>query len=545
MSKVKTINKVLSLDTFSASFSNVQFNPREKRGVALSQTEASNLLNGLMSECTRLQNSYLQYFSDPKYRKFILGLSTHQCKDDIDIFKSLDSIQYPDWKSQHKWTRACVEESVAKLKGYHQRQMIAEVLSQDPDLPYSELKKQLGSKYVKFNLYKNVRRAVKNGKELQVPNVARPRLGLGIVNFKMSLCEDGILLKNVHVQKYTLDLFFPVPPELFRKYPNLTKVGLPVIRISSSGRYVFDFLLTLQVKTPRLQPNFLGIDPKKSSGFAGAILYSDGNVSKEIKPSKETLRHQKKLDKLKLDTRQKQRRLNNKRQSYSSLSESERESKVEYLVDEIALVREKAKRVQEALDWSAANDAVHLAKTTNSVLCLEKVSFNDGDNHWRNSQFYSKAEHVAGANAVYFVGVPAKDTSRTCPKCDGALVPKKLSERTSHCPDCGETGDRDYFAAVVMAKKGRETAKKGHATPKQVNFQKSSRKKQIKKKVQEVRDKKSSMIKWAGKCWVSSALACYCAEYTASRRKSEMTNTAFSNEVQATRNRRSCQECLE
>ena len=297
---------------------------------------------------------------------------------------------------------------------------------------------------------------------------------------------------------------------------------------------MFDFLLTLQVKTPRLQPNFLGIDPKKSSGFAGAILYSDGNVSKEIKPSKETLRHQKKLDKLKLDSRQKQRRLTNKRQSYSNLPESEREAKVEYLVNEISLVREKTKRVQEALDWSAANDAVHLAKTTNSVLCLEKVSFNDGDNHWRNSQFYSKVEHVAEVNAVYFVSIPAKDTSRTCPKCGGVLEPKKLSERTSRCPNCGETGDRDYFAAVVMAKKGRETAKKGHATPKQVNLQKSSRKRQIKKKVQEIRNKKSSMVKWAGIRRVSSALTCYCVEYAASRRKSILTNTAFSDKVQVT-----------
>ena len=78
-----------------------------------------------------------------------------------------------------------------------------------------------------------------------------------------------------------------------------------------------------------------------------------------------------------------------------------------------------------------------------------------------------------------------------------------------------------------MAKKGQETAKKGHATPKQVNLQKSSRKRQIKKKVQEVRDKKSSMIKWAGICRTSSALTCYCAEYTVSRRKSILTNTAF------------------
>ena len=159
MSKVKTINKVLSLDTFSTYFSNVQFNPRDKRGVALSQAEVSNLFNGLMSECCRLQNSYLQHFSDPKYRKFILGLPTHQRKDDIDVFKGVDSIQYSDWKSQHKWMRVCIEESVAKLKGYHQRQMIAEVLLQDPDLSYNELKKQLGNKCVKFNLYK-MRRAV-------------------------------------------------------------------------------------------------------------------------------------------------------------------------------------------------------------------------------------------------------------------------------------------------------------------------------------------------------------------------------------------------
>ena len=210
MPKVKTINKVLSLDTFSAAFSNVNFNPRDKRGVSISQPEASDLLNGLISECARLQNSYLQHFSDSKYRKFILDLPTHQRKKDVDIFKYVDSIQYQNWRSWHNLTRTCIEESVAKLKGYYQRQMIAEVLGQDPDLTYVELKKKLGNKYVKFNLYKNVRRAVKNGKELQTPNVARPRLGLGMDSDIMTeLCENGILLKHVHVQEYTLDLFFP------------------------------------------------------------------------------------------------------------------------------------------------------------------------------------------------------------------------------------------------------------------------------------------------------------------------------------------------
>jgi putative transposase len=44
------------------------------------------------------------------------------------------------------------------------------------------------------------------------------------------------------------------------------------------------------------------------------------------------------------------------------------------------------------------------------------------------------------------VAVKPAYTSQTCSGC-GCLVPKKLSVRTHHCPDCGLILDRDINAA--------------------------------------------------------------------------------------------------
>lgn len=56
-----------------------------------------------------------------------------------------------------------------------------------------------------------------------------------------------------------------------------------------------------------------------------------------------------------------------------------------------------------------------------------------------------KAEN-AGRHAV---AVDSRGTSQECPTC-GRIVPKKLSERIHHCPDCGLTIDRDQAAAMVI-----------------------------------------------------------------------------------------------
>lgn len=528
---IPTIERNLTLDVFCAYYSDVRTNPKNKRGKLVKQKNMESMLNTLMKECGRLQNKYMKYFSKKKYRDFIFSLPTHPNKEQREVFKEVDQISKKNWKSNHHWTKGCIEEAVAKLKGYHKRQRIAEVLVKNPEMTLNEVKVKLNDKYIKHNLYKNVKRAIDNtGAKLEIPATNRPRLNIGAdTNLVLELFEDGILIKKLHIKEYTLDVFFPINVDHMKKFKNLTNIGYPTIRIKNNGDYVFDFLITSQVKTPKNQSNYLGIDPKMNNGFAAAIVYSNGSISKEIKPSKETLRHQKKIDRLKLDRKNKKTRLKNKLQSYSKLSEEEQIKKTQYLIDEINSISDKIKRINTALDWSAANDVVHLAKQTNSTICLEEVKFNDGDNHWRNSLFFEKVQHTAKAYGISLKGINPKNTSKTCPNCGAKLEDKTLEERTSRCPSCKEEGDRDYFAAIIMAKKGRGIRKK-------VDFRKTKNKKQIVKRVKEINEKKSMMIKWACLRWASSALKCYqVGNYIDSCKVPVKTgNTSFSCEVQAT-----------
>lgn len=528
---IPTIERNLTLNVFCAYYSDVRTNPKNKRGKVVKQKDMESMLNSLMRECSRIQNKYIKCFSKKKYREFILSLPTHPNKEQREIFKKVDQITKKNWKSNHDWTKGCIEEAVAKLKGYHKRQRIAEVLIKNPEMTLEEVKKKLNDKYIKHNLYKNVKRSIDNtGKKPDIPIINRPRLNVGAdANLILELFEDGILIKNLHIKEYTLDMFFPVNIDHMKKFKNLTNIGYPTIRIKDNGDYVFDFVITSQVQTPKEQPNYLGVDPKMNNGFSAAIIYNNGSISKEIKPSKETLRHQSKIDRLKKDVKNKKARLKNKLQSYSKLSEEEQIKRTQYLVDEINSIRNKIKRINTALDWSGVNDIVHLAKQTNSTICLEEVKFNNGDNHWRNSLFVEKAKHTAKAYSISLKEINPKDTSKTCPNCGGKLEDKTLSERTSRCPNCKEEGNRDYFAAIIMAKKGRGVKKK-------VDFRKTKNKRQIVKRVKEIQEKKSTMIKWACLRWASSALKCYqVGDYIDSCKVPvKAGNTSFSYEVQTT-----------
>ena len=67
----------------------------------------------------------------------------------------------------------------------------------------------------------------------------------------------------------------------------------------------------------------------------------------------------------------------------------------------------------------------------------------------------AKVAYKAGSAGVRLVAVDPRNTSQACSGC-GALVPKALSVRVHHCPDCGLTLDRDVNAARNILRRGLE-----------------------------------------------------------------------------------------
>jgi putative transposase len=71
--------------------------------------------------------------------------------------------------------------------------------------------------------------------------------------------------------------------------------------------------------------------------------------------------------------------------------------------------------------------------------------------------FWQLLEDKAVRRGNRVIRVPAAYTSQECSGC-GVLVPKKLSERTHTCVECGCVLDRDLNAAKVILKRGIEAA---------------------------------------------------------------------------------------
>ena len=67
----------------------------------------------------------------------------------------------------------------------------------------------------------------------------------------------------------------------------------------------------------------------------------------------------------------------------------------------------------------------------------------------------AKIAYKAASAGVRLVAVDPRNTCQACSGC-GALVPKALSVRVHHCPDCGLTLDRDVNAARNILRRGLE-----------------------------------------------------------------------------------------
>lgn len=482
----------LSLQKFVAVTSDYLSNDREKRGKIVPEETLSSLLSSFLTTIVDVQNAYLCEFSKPEYKDFILSLTTKPKKEYRDKFLHLARVP-ETWKGSVNLTRSCISEAISKLKGYFKRFQIAELLEKNPEMSYREMRKHIP--YLKLNLYKNVKRA---GSYPKVPYVTIPKIYLGIDgNIRSSFLYNGIIVNKVYIKETTLDLLFPVSESVLKQYPHAIKIGVPTLRTNKNGDVIFDFKITSIVGSKKEKKNVLGVDPKMYGGFAGALVTKDGNISKEINPSSEVFRDEKKKAKLEEDIKRKKKRLEN---ILRCTPESEKKKqKVKALEEEISQIRAKKHRINEHQDWNAANDLVLFSKEKGAKIALEDVTFNDGDNHWRNRMFCNKVEHIAKKYAVFLEKTNPKNTSRTCPQCGGKLDEKDLSERTSHCSHCGLELDRDYAAGIVHAKKAG-------AKPK--NFNKPKHKKYINKKsFKKQKRKKSDKVKWRCLYWASSALS--------------------------------------
>ncbi|MDP4506248.1 zinc ribbon domain-containing protein [Nonomuraea turcica] len=134
----------------------------------------------------------------------------------------------------------------------------------------------------------------------------------------------------------------------------------------------------------------------------------------------------------------------------------------------------RIRRLDHALAWSAARWAVDQAVALGAgVIYVEDLATLEVRGVRRGNAALSgqvrgvvieAIRHLAAKDSIAVVTVPARGTSRYCPRCgEGASVlrhvpaPDRLAERGwkwAYCPACGLSCDRDHAAAERIAARG-------------------------------------------------------------------------------------------
>ncbi|WP_189138792.1 zinc ribbon domain-containing protein [Nonomuraea glycinis] len=141
---------------------------------------------------------------------------------------------------------------------------------------------------------------------------------------------------------------------------------------------------------------------------------------------------------------------------------------------EHARVCARIRHLNNALSWSAARWAVDQATALGaSVIYLEDLATLEARGHRRGNAALSgqvrgrvvhAIRHLAAKTGLAVVTVPARGTSKYCPRCGTGTsplhhtpAPDRLTQRGwkwAHCPHCGLSCDRDQAAAERIVSRG-------------------------------------------------------------------------------------------
>ena len=152
----------------------------------------------------------------------------------------------------------------------------------------------------------------------------------------------------------------------------------------------------------------------------------------------------------------------------------------------------RAKRLKQQKDYNrskirrlgveAANLTGHeviklLLEHSVSTVNLEDLSWVRGKQYggrWNHSHQQTSIEHAANRKSITTVKVPAKNTSQECHKC-GARITHNTEKRTIHCQKCKQAFDRDFNAAISIARKRPASKRESGAKPRALRVQSSEK----------------------------------------------------------------------
>jgi hypothetical protein len=149
-----------------------------------------------------------------------------------------------------------------------------------------------------------------------------------------------------------------------------------------------------------------------------------------------------------------------------------RTAKTETLQNEAHRVADRRSHLNDALAWSAARWAADQAIAAGAtVIYVEDLRTLEARGMGKNlntrlsqavrGQITGRLRHIAAEHGIAVVTVPARGTSKNCPRCLAPLRHCKSPDRPTapgwkwaRCPGCGWQGDRDQGAWMRIAARG-------------------------------------------------------------------------------------------
>ena len=268
--------------------------------------EAMEMLNILMETCKYVQQCYVEAFLNNE--RIVREVGKHETATQRQQFTEITRLP-ESWKSAGHYDRSNIQEACRILKIWQERQFIAKLVIGNKDATNEEIIRKLGY-YTSRNLISNIRRSQQIP---ETPEIKSERLLLGAdPNLIKILRPEGVWLHNTHVMGRTVDIFVPIAKRQYENLGKIVKIGAPIIRRDGYNHYEFDFMVKSRRKTPTLQPNYLGVDPKFNGGFAAALINGEHRqISGYIQPSVQVQRCQRKIDHISNDIGLKRRKMRN------------------------------------------------------------------------------------------------------------------------------------------------------------------------------------------------------------------------------------------
>lgn len=286
---------------------------------------------------------------------------------------------------------------------------------------------------------------IRNPNPRKQPPSFGPKINLGAVDKQMVTIglNQNVITMMWKVWDKELAFEFTLPPYILKR--NISKISLPTVEYHKR-RIVFIFTIQEVPDYRAKGVHLAGVDLGRVEPYTLVVLTKEGKRLAHYTTSPRL----KQLNTKRQNLLKEKQYLNQKITAYNELG-----------LDATVLVREKQfktnkiKTIGVSLAQQVGAEITHKLKDHKiNVLHIENLTWVTGKKYgsrWNHSKQQSAIQHSLSRAGIKTKKVNPRNTSQNCHKC-GTKIIHNTRKRTVHCLNCKTQLDRDYNAAINVAK---------------------------------------------------------------------------------------------